>query len=538
MKCKSCGGELLPRNGIYLCNSCGATFALDSIYENIDVCICYEENDAAGRRTRDSIIAQEVYRKLEEGKVATFYERISADGMTGNDLETGKLAAIHRAKVIIVLGTSVEHFTAIETKYSEHFSGKPVIPFCVDVNPGAIPKTLSKIQAMSYSTIGWDKDLIKGVYNILGREQLVDTGSLYGRRNVNFLIVGIIAAIIAVAGGIAAWIMLIPKDVVKNSETTNETTNETTTLAIGEPTETAKPLSQKEIYNNASELMEQGSYVEALELFSLIPDHPNSANMIQLIYSKYEGYYQYENTGLHIDVWDNVRVDLEVTARDGEKLVKIKESAIFSQNSITCDYLDNHQNSGKLELVLEDTGIRFIWEPASQEQLEIFFALSEKSDEPMLQIDSEQLLFWLGNKYTYSQIIALGYEIEEVSQIDKHGWNRLCKLKDTEIYLSMFGFYYTDDGEVDASADRQLLGFTAPAALVAPELIGKQCQAVLKDGMIYCPKGYLSGENVYIDFDTYYLDTSETIVSESTPIGITIETILSKDYWKQLTDAL
>ena len=114
MKCKNCGDELLSQNGIYLCNSCGATFALDSIYENVDVCICYEENDAAGRRTRDSIIAQEVYRKLEGGKVATFYERISADGMTGNDLETGKLAAIHRAKVIIVLGTSVENFTAIE----------------------------------------------------------------------------------------------------------------------------------------------------------------------------------------------------------------------------------------------------------------------------------------------------------------------------------------------------------------------------------------------------------------------------------------
>ena len=60
MKCKSCGGELLFQNGIYLCNSCGAIFALDSIYENIEVCICYEENDAAGRRTKDCIFAQEV----------------------------------------------------------------------------------------------------------------------------------------------------------------------------------------------------------------------------------------------------------------------------------------------------------------------------------------------------------------------------------------------------------------------------------------------------------------------------------------------
>ena len=208
MKCKNCGGELLFQNGIFSCQSCGTAVALGSVYENTDVCICYEENDSSGRRTKDSIIAQELYRKLEESRITTFYERISADGMIGDDLEMSKFSAIHKAKVIIVLGASAQNFSTIEEKYGEHFAGKPVIPFCIDVSPAAISKTLSKIQAMSYSTIGWDKDLIKGICNILGRDQVVDTVSLYGKQKKKFIIVGIILIALITAITIVAALVL------------------------------------------------------------------------------------------------------------------------------------------------------------------------------------------------------------------------------------------------------------------------------------------------------------------------------------------
>ena len=197
MECKNCGGKILFQNGIGCCQSCGAKIALNSIYEKVDVFICYVECDAFGRRTKDSLIAHEVYRKLEESKISTFYERISADGFMGDDLEQIRLAAINQSKIILILGSSKENFAALEKKFLEFFDGKTVIPFCIDINPAEIPKTLSKIQALNYATIGWEKGLVNGVYNLLGRENEIDSVSVYAAtRKRRFLAIGIVIALL------------------------------------------------------------------------------------------------------------------------------------------------------------------------------------------------------------------------------------------------------------------------------------------------------------------------------------------------------
>lgn len=521
MKCKNCGGELQYQNGVWQCKSCGVSGTLDSVYENIDVCICYEENDATGRRTRDSIIAQEVYRKLEENKVATFYERISADGMIGSDLDASKITAIQKAKIIIVLGTSLESFASIETKYGEYFTEKPVIPFCVDVNPGAIPKTLSKIQAMSYSTIGWDKDLIKGIYNILGREPLVDVGSLYEKRKVKFVIIGIIVAVIAIAVGISAWIFLKPND-------------ETDTSSTGDSTESTT-LSQKEIYDKANDFWAQGKYIEALKLFLQIPDYANSTNMIKKIYSQYEGYYQKDGTTLHIEIVDNSRADLEVTILKEGNTIRIVESAELLTNSITLAYVDNLQNSGNLQLFLENAGLRLRYGANETDFAKIFFELEAKSDKPIIQLDSTTMLNWLKNKYSFSQIRALGYELDAVEPMTSMEFpddeNTLYKIKDTEIYLSMVKFYY--DGNDEYWFDEQVLvGIAAPAEWIAPTQIGKNSLPVYEDDIIYWPNGYLfhysSG-----GFSSDYF-SSEQWVSENTIVGVAYKTSILNHDWDRL----
>ena len=469
MKCKHCGGILQFQNGVCLCQSCGATFTLDSVYENIDVCICYEENDNSGRRTKDSIIAQEVYRRLEEKKIATFYERISADGMIEDDLEASKLAAISRAKIIIVLGASAENFSAIETKYGEHFNGKAVIPFCVDINPNAIPKTLSKIQAMNYSTIGWDKDLVKGINNILGKEQAVDTGSLYGHRKHKIIAITLIAAVVAVAIFVAGWFLVNSDETGKNTETSTPSTEGTVET-------TEKPLTQKEIYDNATEYLDQGNLVAALELLSQIPDHPNSANMIKQIYSKYEGYYKNKNAVIHIEIIDNIQVELEITVTTGQKVVRISTSAQITSNVSTFDYIDNHNESGKIEFELENEGIKLIMKDASENNTEFFFDLTEKSSQPIIQINSEMLLNWLKEEITIERIVALGYELECVEIYDRTGSNRLYRIQYTEIYLDIYGYVeqfdiYGKDADGNFT-DGRLYGVTAPAEIIAPSKIG------------------------------------------------------------------
>ena len=486
MKCKHCGGVLQFQNGVCLCQSCGATFTLDSVYENIDVCICYEENDGSGRRTKDSIIAQEVYRRLEEKKIATFYERISADGMIEDDLEASKLAAINRAKIIIVLGASAENFSAIETKYGGHFNGKAVIPFCVDINPNAIPKTLSKIQAMNYSTIGWDKDLIKGINNILGKEQAVDTGSLYGHRKRKIIAITLIAVVVAVAIFVAGWFLVNSDEKSQNTETSTPSTE-----ASVETTE--KPLTQKEIYDNATEYLDQGDLVEALELLSQIPDHPNSANMIKQIYSKYEGYYKNENAVIHVEIVDNIRVELEINITSDQKVVRISTSAQIASNVSTCDYIDNHNESGKIDFKLENTGIKLKVSNASQQTDEFFFNLLEKSSQPIVQITAEMLLDWLKEEITIEELTALGYELEHISHMDRAGANRIYRIQYTEIYLSILG-YVPDFDIYSADTEGRVYGVAGPAELIAPSKIGNNGDVFSDGGFSYFPGSFLAGD--------------------------------------------
>ena len=78
MRCKNCGGQLRYQDGFYLCENCNSRYDLTSVYEDIDVFIAYIENDEQGRRTRDSIIAQDLFHKLENAKISAFYQRVSA----------------------------------------------------------------------------------------------------------------------------------------------------------------------------------------------------------------------------------------------------------------------------------------------------------------------------------------------------------------------------------------------------------------------------------------------------------------------------
>ena len=512
MKCKNCGGELLYKNGIYLCNSCGAAFSLDGVYENIDVCICYEESDSAGRRTRDSVIAQEVYRKLEESKIATFYERVSADGMAGDELETCKTVAINKAKIVIVLGTSVETFTTIQEKYTDYLNDKTVIPFCVDINPGVIPKTLSKIQAMSYSTIGWDKDLIKGIFNILGREQSVDTSLLYNRRR-NKIIIVCISVVVVIAIAVTGWFILKPKDATDNASSTNETSAPET-----------KPMSQKEIYDTANGLLDQGDFIGALQLFYQIPDHPNSANLIKQIYSKYEGYYNNENTVVHIEIVDNIRAELEINTTNDGKVVRIATSAQIDSNISNLKYEDNHNNVGEIKLELENTGIKLkITNTTKNIDTDLFFLTTEKSDQPIIKIDSSTLFNWLKEKPSLEEVLGFGYELDFIFRMNNAGSANLYRIKNTEIYLSMVG--------------DELYGVAAPAELITPSKIGNRSELFAEGDLIYCPNYFLGEDGglfMYmpiswvIDSDSEGKDEK---ITNSTIIGVTYSKYLSDISW-------
>ena len=72
--------------------------------EPYDIFICYKETDALGRRTPDSVIAMDLYKKLKSEGYKVFFSRISLRNKVSEQYEPYIYNAINTAKVMIVFG--------------------------------------------------------------------------------------------------------------------------------------------------------------------------------------------------------------------------------------------------------------------------------------------------------------------------------------------------------------------------------------------------------------------------------------------------
>ena len=524
MTCKVCGGELLFQDGKHICQSCGATFTLDSVYENVDVYICYEENDDAGRRTKDSMIAQEVYKKLEAAKLATFYERISAGSIAGDVLEAARYAAIQRAKAILLLGTSVKAFQSLTEKYGTYLDGKTVIPFCINVNPSAIPQSVSKTQAINYTTIGWGKDLINGLYNLLGKEIAVDTNTLY-RRKKPLLVLGIISVLL-LGLGIAAFFLLQRPN--KNAEATHlETTMSTETTESAE-----KPLTPQELYNQAVFLVTQEKLIEALQLFLQIPDYPGSDNQIKLLYSKFEGYYKTDNVMLGLDITDNTQAEVSVTVLSDASTFSFVVTLPVNGDTVSGTYRSRNNQTGTVELTLIDTGVHLEYTvDGASTVTEAVFSLAEKSDEPLVVLDRETLLGWLDEGLSANEIRALGYDLEGV-ETQYLGEIVTYRIVNTDIYLTISSIHLGSESYLNYDFE-DLIGIQAPASILTPSAIGQAATPYYEGDLYFWPDRGLIGSGDVLAYYKTSLSTGNSTITADMPIGVGAKMFIEEQdgYW-------
>lgn len=137
-----------------------------------DVFICYKETDAQGRRTQDSVLANDLYHQLTQEGFKVFFSRITLEDKLGTAYEPYIFAALNSAKVMVVLGTKPEYFNAVWVKneWSRYLSivkqsgGKKVlIPAYRDMDPYDLPEEFSHLQAQDMSKLGFMQDLIRGI---------------------------------------------------------------------------------------------------------------------------------------------------------------------------------------------------------------------------------------------------------------------------------------------------------------------------------------------------------------------------------------
>ena len=152
---------------------------ISSKEEPFDVFICYKESDATGRRTPDSVLANDLYHQLTQEGFKVFFARITLEDKLGSAYEPYIFAALNSAKVMVVLGTKPEYFTAVWVKnewsrFLAQIKGganKALIPAYKDMDPYDLPEEFSHLQAQDMSKLGFMQDLIRGIKKITGANE-------------------------------------------------------------------------------------------------------------------------------------------------------------------------------------------------------------------------------------------------------------------------------------------------------------------------------------------------------------------------------
>lgn len=161
-----------------------------------DVFICYKEVDNFGNRTHDSVYAQEIYNALTKEGYKVFFSRITLEGKLGTAYEPYIFAALHSAKVMVVVGTSKENFNAVWVKnewsrflaLAKEDNSKVIIPCYKDIFAYDLPDEFSFLQSQSLDKIGYMQDLVHGVNKILKKNKATEVKSdpiIAGAVNVN-----------------------------------------------------------------------------------------------------------------------------------------------------------------------------------------------------------------------------------------------------------------------------------------------------------------------------------------------------------------
>lgn len=147
---------------------------ISSKEEPFDVFICYKETDNSGRRTQDSVLANDLYHQLTQEGFKVFFARITLEDKLGTAYEPYIFAALNSSKVMVVLGTKPEYFNAVWVKneWSRYLAlikqgqKKMLIPAYKDMDPYDLPEEFSHLQAQDMSKLGFMQDLIRGIKKI------------------------------------------------------------------------------------------------------------------------------------------------------------------------------------------------------------------------------------------------------------------------------------------------------------------------------------------------------------------------------------
>ena len=143
-----------------------------------DVFICYKETDFNGKRTLDSVLAQDIFDALTDKGYRVFFSRISLEDKLGTEYEPYIFAALNSAKIMLVIGTDFEYFNAVWVKneWSRFLKlmaqdkQKHLIPCYKGIDAYDMPEEFARLQAQDLDKMGAIQDIVRGVQKLLPKQ--------------------------------------------------------------------------------------------------------------------------------------------------------------------------------------------------------------------------------------------------------------------------------------------------------------------------------------------------------------------------------
>lgn len=147
--------------------------------EPYDIFISYKESDETGDRTRDSVLAQEIYDTFTKEGYRVFLSRITLSNIIGKEYEPYIYSALYSSKIMLLVCTDESYVNSVWVKNEwTRFLGmmkedksKTLIPCYRDLDPYDLPKEIRNLQGLDMSKLGFIQDLKTGVCKILGKKK-------------------------------------------------------------------------------------------------------------------------------------------------------------------------------------------------------------------------------------------------------------------------------------------------------------------------------------------------------------------------------
>ena len=185
--CDSVSQEIIRKDAKYIDEVQKKYIKISKTEKPYDIFISYKETETESKnRTKDSLLAEEIYEALVKEGFKVFFSRITLEDKLGQDYEPNIEFALSTSKIMLLVGTTADNIrsTWVKSEWSRYLrfmqkerGKKTLIPCYLGFDPYELPDEISSFQAQDLSKIGAIKDIIRGVKKIINPAE-VSSGSL------------------------------------------------------------------------------------------------------------------------------------------------------------------------------------------------------------------------------------------------------------------------------------------------------------------------------------------------------------------------